>query len=126
VIRPEVKPLLARRAGLSSGWAAVIWRRQNPANRIAAALRKATGTMVHPLEEPWISPVEQAEHRSAEQQRCGQVDAGGGIGVDAGEQADRGDQSGAAQDDVDQEYRAPAQAGDVGVDDEPGQDRAAN
>src|SRR5262249_44166853 len=70
--------------------------------------------------------VEQAEHRSAEQQRSGQVDAGGGVSVDAGEQADRGDQPGAAQDDVDQEYRTPAQAGDVGVDDEPGQDRAAD
>src|SRR5215469_4278166 len=71
-------------------------------------------------------PVEQAEHRSAEQQRSGQVDAGGGVGIDAGKQADRGDQPGAAQDDVDQEYRAPAEAGDVGVDDEPGQDRAAH
>src|SRR5262249_53857337 len=71
-------------------------------------------------------PVEQAEHRPAEQQRSGQVDAGGGIGIDAGKQAERGDQADAAQDDVDQEYRAPAQAADVGVDDEPGQDRAAN
>ena len=34
--------------------------------------------------------------------------------------------AGAAENDVDQEHRAPVQTGDVGVDDEPGQDRAAH
>jgi hypothetical protein len=71
--------------------------------------------------------VQQPEHGHREQARGPAVDDGGPVAVAVTRQdPGRHDQTGNAQDDVDEEDRAPGQAEHVGADEETGQDRAAD
>jgi hypothetical protein len=89
---------------------------------MAASIRTEVNTVGGALDQA----VQQAEHRAGEQARAPAVDDLGVVAVVVGEDPDGHRQTDHAQDQVDQEDRAPGEAEQVGADVEAGQYRAAD
>ena len=88
---------------------------------------EATGTARPAVGRALDQAVQQPEHGYREQAGAPAVDDGGPVAVVVTRQdLDGHDQPDDAKDDVDEEDRAPGQTEQVGADDEPGQDRAAD
>ena len=110
-------------SGLSCSHLAKTKRRERVPRR-PTTLR--IGRVVQPSVEPSMRPNINASMAGAEECRPDGIDRIVRRRLIVREELDGRDQPDKAEDDVDQEHRAPIQTGDVGRNDEPGHDRSEN